>query len=114
VPVGRFAPSPTGRLHLGNLRTALLAWLFARSSGSAFLVRMEDLDTGSVRDEHRRGQLEDLAALGLDWDGEVVQQSDRLPLYDDAIARLESAGLTYPCWCSRKDIREAASGDHGR
>jgi len=109
---GRFAPSPTGRLHLGNLRTALLAWLFARSAGSSFVVRMEDLDAGSVREEHYGTQLTDLAALGLDWDGEVVRQSDRRAAYDDAIARLDAAGLTYECWCSRKDIRDAASAPH--
>lgn len=113
MAVGRFAPSPTGRLHLGNLRTALLAWLFARSAGSRFLVRMEDLDRSSVRDEHYATQLADLAELGLDWDGEVVRQSDRLDRYDDAIAALAGAGLTYPCWCSRKEIREAATAPHG-
>jgi glutamyl-tRNA synthetase len=106
---GRFAPSPTGRLHLGNLRTALLAWLFARSTGGRFLVRMEDLDAGSVRPEHLDGQLHDLAALGLDWDGEVVRQSERRRLYDAAIARLD----TYPCWCTRREIQEAASAPHG-
>ena len=112
MSTGRFAPSPTGRLHLGNLRTALLAWLFARSAGSSFVVRMEDLDSGAVREEHYASQLEDLAALGLDWDGEVVRQSERRDLYEDALAELEAAGLTYPCWCSRKDIREAASAPH--
>jgi glutamyl-tRNA synthetase len=113
VAAGRFAPSPTGRLHLGNLRTALLAWLFARSAGSPFLVRMEDLDRGSVREEHRRTQLEDLAALGLDWDGDVVRQSERADLYDAAIERLTAAGLTYECWCSRREIQEASSAPHG-
>lgn len=109
MPDGRFAPSPTGRLHVGNLRTALLAWLFARSSGSRFLVRMEDLDRASVRDEHYDGQLRDLAAIGLDWDGVVVRQSDRMARYDAAIARLD----TYPCWCTRREIHEAASAPHG-
>jgi glutamyl-tRNA synthetase len=110
---GRFAPSPTGRLHLGNLRTALLAWLFARSTGSDFLVRMEDLDRGSVRAEHDDTQLADLAALGLDWDGEVVRQSERSALYDAAIDRLTAAGLTYECWCSRKEVQEASRAPHG-
>src|SRR4051794_36771352 len=113
MSAGRFAPSPTGRLHLGNLRTALLAWLFARSAGSPFLVRMEDLDSGSVRAEHYATQLDDLAALGLDWDGEVVRQSERSGLYNAAITRLTDAGLTYECWCSRKEILEAASAPHG-
>src|SRR4051812_39784280 len=110
---GRFAPSPTGPLHLGNLRTALLAWLFARARGARFLLRIEDLDRGRVRPEHEAGQLADLAALGLDWDGPVVRQSERLERYAAAVAGLESAGLVYPCWCTRAEIREAASAPHG-
>ena len=82
-PDGRFAPSPTGPLHLGNLRTALLAWLFARSAGARFLVRVEDLDPGRSRREHEAGQLADLAALGLDWDGPVVRQSERRERHRD-------------------------------
>ena len=108
---GRFAPSPTGVLHLGNLRTALLAWLFARSAGSPFLVRMEDLDTGRVREGFAEQQLADLAAIGIDWDGEVVYQSQRLPLYEDAILQL--GDLVYECYCTRAEIREAASAPHG-
>jgi glutamyl-tRNA synthetase len=108
MPTGRFAPSPTGELHLGNLRTALVAWLFARSQ-SAFVVRMEDLDPGAVRADLMDGQLADLAAIGLDWDGPVVRQSERRDRYDAAIGQLVAAGLTYPCWCSRREIREAAS-----
>ena len=110
---GRFAPSPTGALHLGNLRTALVAWLCARSAGSRFLVRMEDLDQNATRPEHVDRQLGELAALGLDWDGPVVRQSERLELYRDAIAQLERAGLTYPCYCSRREIREAVSAPNG-
>ena len=110
---GRYAPSPTGPLHLGNLRTALLAWLFARSAGTRFLIRVEDLDRGRSRPEFERGQLDDLAALGLDWDGEVTRQSERGALYDEAIARLDAAGLLYPCYCTRAEIREAASAPHG-
>jgi glutamyl-tRNA synthetase len=109
MAVGRFAPSPTGPLHLGNLRTALLAWLFARSAGSRFLVRMEDLDRVQSRPEVAAGQLADLAALGLDWDGEVVNQSDRFHQYEAAIARLDAEGLTYPCYCTRREIRQAAA-----
>lgn len=112
VPDGRFAPSPTGDLHLGNLRTALLAWLFARAEGGRFLVRMEDLDAGAVRPEYETRQLADLAALGLDWDGEVVRQSARRAHYDAAIAALEAAGLTYPCFCTRREIQQAASAPH--
>ncbi|MFZ2501259.1 MAG: tRNA glutamyl-Q(34) synthetase GluQRS [Nocardioides sp.] len=106
---GRFAPSPSGDLHLGNLRTALLAWLAARSSGRSFLVRMEDLDRDRTVPGAAERQLADLAALGLDWDGPVVFQSQRLGLYDGAVARLAEAGLTYPCFCTRREIREAAS-----
>jgi glutamyl-tRNA synthetase len=106
---GRFAPSPTGVLHLGNLRTALLAWLFARSAGSGFLMRVEDLDVGRVRDEFVGEQLADLAAIGLDWDGPVWVQSSRGDAYADAVARLD----TYECFCTRAEIREAASAAHG-
>jgi glutamyl-tRNA synthetase len=110
---GRFAPSPTGPLHLGNLRTALLAWLFARSAGGRFLLRMEDLDPVATREEHVVGQPADLAALGLDWDGPVERQSEHLDRSHAAIARLEAAGLTYPCYCTRREIQEAASAPHG-
>jgi glutamyl-tRNA synthetase len=107
---GRFAPSPSGDLHLGNLRTALLAWLFARSSGRGFLVRMEDLDR--VRPGAAQRQLADLAAIGLDWDGPVVHQSARTPLYDAAIRSLVDRDLAYECFCTRREIREAASAPH--
>lgn len=110
---GRFAPSPTGDLHLGNLRTALLAWLFARSAGSRFSIRMEDLDTATVRAGVASRQLDDLRALGLDWDGAVVHQSERLARYEDAIGQLTRAGWTYPCYCTRREILEAASAPHG-
>jgi glutamyl-tRNA synthetase len=106
---GRFAPSPTGDLHLGNLRTALLAWLFARSAGGRFLMRVEDLDTGRVRAGIEERQLADLRAVGVDWDGPVVRQSERLDLYAAALERLD----TYPCFCTRAEIREAASAPHG-
>jgi glutamyl-tRNA synthetase len=113
LPDGRFAPSPTGTLHLGNLRTGLLAWLFARSADARFRVRMEDLDTGRVRERFYDEQLHDLAAVGLDWDGPVVRQSERLALYADAVDRLRADGLVYECWCTRAEIREAASAPHG-
>jgi glutamyl-tRNA synthetase len=111
VAVGRFAPSPSGPLHLGNLRTALLAWWAARGDGSAHLLRVEDLDPSS-RPEHEAGQLADLRALGLDWDGPVVRQSERRDLYEDAVGRLDAAGLTYPCYCTRREIREATRAPH--
>jgi glutamyl-tRNA synthetase len=113
VSAGRFAPSPTGTLHLGNLRTALLAWLFARSAGSPFLVRMEDLDAGRVREGAAEQQLADLRAIGLDWDGEVVFQSARLERYAGALEALRAAGLVYECFCTRAEIRAAASAPHG-
>ncbi|HEV8045979.1 MAG TPA: glutamate--tRNA ligase family protein, partial [Rubrobacter sp.] len=110
---GRFAPSPTGPLHLGNLRTALLAWLFARSACARFLVRVEDLDRSRVRPGVEEAQLADLRALGLDWDGAVVRQSDRMALYEEAIASLDAEELLYPCYCTRAEIRAAASAPHG-
>jgi len=110
---GRFAPSPSGPLHVGNLRTALLAWLFARSAGSRFVVRIEDLDPERSRPEHEAGQLEDMRALGIDWDGAVVRQSERTVLYREALRRLEAADRVYPCWCTRAEIRAAADAPHG-
>jgi glutamyl-tRNA synthetase len=106
---GRFAPSPTGVLHLGNLRTALLAWLFARSARSAFVVRVEDLDAGRVRPGLAEAQLGDLAAIGLDWDGPVLVQSERTAYYESALAQLP----VYECFCTRAEIRESASAAHG-
>jgi glutamyl-tRNA synthetase len=110
---GRFAPSPSGTLHLGNLRTALVAWLRARSEGGRFLLRVEDLDRSRSRPQHEAGQLRDLAALGLDWDGEIVRQSTREDAYADAVRRLTDLDLVYPCWCTRAEIREASGAPHG-
>jgi glutamyl-tRNA synthetase len=110
MSAGRFAPSPSGDLHLGNLRTALLAWLFARSTGRQFLMRVEDLDRVRAGAEAR--QLADLHAIGLEWDGPVVRQSERTALYDDAIAHLTATGMTYECFCTRREIQEAASAPH--
>lgn len=114
MATGRFAPSPTGELHLGNLRTAMLAWLFARSAGSRFVVRVEDLDPITSRSEHEERQLADLAAIGVDWDGPVVRQSDRREAHEAALRELGELGLTYPCFCSRREIREASSAPHGK
>jgi glutamyl-tRNA synthetase len=110
---GRFAPSPTGPLHVGNLRTALLAWLFARSAGARFLVRIEDLDRSRVRPGVEEAQLADLRTLGLDWDGPVARQSGRIELYGEAIASLDAGGLLYSCYCTRAEIRASASAPHG-
>jgi len=113
MPSGRFAPSPSGPLHLGNLRTALLAWLFARADGSDFLLRIEDLDPERSRPEHERAQIDDLRAIGLDWDGEPARQSERTALYRSALDRLRGEGHVYPCWCTRAEIRAAAEAPHG-
>jgi glutamyl-tRNA synthetase len=109
---GRYAPSPTGELHLGNLRTALLAWLFARSSGRRFLLRIEDLDAARVRPGTADQQLADLTTLGITFDGEHVVQSQRLAAYQEAL--LAMADRTYECFCSRREVAEAASAPHGR
>ena len=110
---GRFAPSPTGDLHLGNLRTALVAWLSARSRDVGFLVRMEDLDRVTSSRGHAARQLADLDRIGLHHDGEVVFQSERFGLYESALDRLRARDLVYPCWCTRREILEAASAPHG-
>ncbi|MDU0479726.1 tRNA glutamyl-Q(34) synthetase GluQRS [Staphylococcus chromogenes] len=105
---GRYAPSPSGDLHLGNLRTALIAWLTARSSGRRFVLRVEDVDTARSSCTAAEQQMRDLAALGLDWDGEVVWQSQRTDAYEVALASLP----TYECYCSRRDILDAARAPH--
>lgn len=109
VVKGRFAPSPSGRMHLGNLYSALLAWLSARSKEGQFVLRLEDLDD-RCRPEYAAVIKDDLKWLGLDWDEEVVQ-SERLQPYDDALAKLADAGLVYPCFCTRADLH-AASAPH--
>jgi len=110
---GRFAPSPTGRLHVGNLRTALVAWCCARSQGADFSLRIEDLDSERKRDGAAEQQLKDLAALGIDWDRPVVYQSERTSSYLAAIEVLRKHDLLYECWCTRAEIREAASAPSG-
>jgi glutamyl-tRNA synthetase len=113
VYVGRYAPSPTGDLHLGNARTALIAWVWARNRGGRFLLRFEDLDRARVRPGCAAAQARSLAWLGLDWDGEPSSQSDRAELYEAAIATLRERGVLYECFCSRADVRRAASAPHG-
>ena len=108
---GRYAPSPTGDLHLGNLRTAVLAWLFARSTGRRFLLRIEDLDASRVRPGVAARQYADLTALGVTFDGVPVVQSQRGPAYRAALAAI--ADQTYECYCTRREIAEAASAPHG-
>ncbi len=122
---GRYAPSPSGDLHLGNLRTAILAWAMARRGGKHFYMRVEDLDR--VRPGAAERQLADLQAMGLDWDASpgsaaestegkeagVLYQSTRLAAYERAVQRLREAGLVYECYCTRREIQEASSAPHG-
>jgi glutamyl-tRNA synthetase len=110
-PAGRFAPSPSADLHVGNVRTAMLAWLFARSTGRRFLVRIEDLDDRTFDDVAER-QLRDLAAVGLTWDEPPEFQTSHEERYDAAVEDLVSRGLTYECHCSRKDIQQAPRAPH--
>ena len=110
--VTRFAPSPTGRLHLGHAYSAIQAHDFARAHGGRFLLRIEDIDGTRSREEHVAGIVADLAWLGLDWDGSVVRQSDRLAIYDQALDRLRAAGLLYRCTCTRTDIAASLSAPH--
>ena len=112
MTLGRFAPSPTGVLHLGNLRTALASWLSARAAGGRWLLRMEDVDGPRCRRVLGEAQLRDLAALGLESDAPVVWQSDRSDLYREALERLHGAGRLYPCVCTRKDLQLLASAPH--
>lgn len=115
--ISRFAPSPTGRLHLGHAFSALCAHDLARAHGGAFLLRIEDIDPTRCRAEHVAGILDDLRWLGLDWEGEPVFQSQRLPLYAEALDRLKAAGLVYPCFCTRAriaaEIAASAAAPHG-
>ena len=128
---GRYAPSPSGDLHLGNLRTAILAWAMARRSGNPFYLRVEDLDR--VRPGAAERQIADLAALGLGWDASpgaptgriegsestegkeagVLYQSTRIAAYAQAVQLLREAGLVYECFCTRREIQEASSAPHG-
>ena len=109
--VGRLAPSPTGALHLGNVRTFMIAWLRARSLGGKMVFRMEDLDHPKDKPGAAADAVRDLQWLGFDWDEEYVQ-SERKDLYRDALSSLVSRGLAYPCVCSRRDVEAAQSAPH--
>ncbi|EYT56887.1 glutamyl-Q tRNA(Asp) ligase [Dietzia sp. UCD-THP] len=109
---GRYAPSPSGDLHLGNLRTAVVAWVLARESGRAFRMRVDDLDTARARPGVAERQLEDLASIGIDWDGEVMWESARSDAYAAAARRLTDRDLVYECYCSRREIAEAPRAPH--
>lgn len=103
--VTRFAPSPTGYLHVGHAYSALFAFEAARSSGGRFLLRIEDIDQQRCRSEFERAIFEDLSWLGLAWHGDVVHQSARMQLYAGALERLRALGVVYPCFCTRRQIR---------
>lgn len=109
--MGRFAPSPSGRMHLGNAFSALMAWLGARSRGGSVVMRVEDLDPRCQVPGRAEAILDDLRWLGLDWDGDPVFQSRRGDAYEEALARLAGLGLTYPCFCTRAELH-AASAPH--
>lgn len=109
----RFAPSPTGLLHLGSAYSALFAEKAARDAGGRFLLRIEDIDQGRCRPEFEDAIYRDLEWLGIAWDGPVRRQSDHLDLYDHFLHSLEEGGLIYPCFCTRKEIAASASAPHG-
>ncbi len=109
----RFAPSPTGRLHMGHAFSAMAAHDFARARGGRFLLRIEDIDGTRSRAEHVATIIDDLRWLGLEWDGEVLFQSSRLDAYQAALDDLRERGLIYPCFCTRADIAASASAPHG-
>ena len=111
--VTRFAPSPTGRLHLGHAYSAVLGHQRARGGGGRFLLRIEDLDQTRSRPEYVRGIEDDLRWLGIDWDGEVLVQSQRTQFYADALEQLRQRGLVYPCFCTRADIAASLTAPHG-
>lgn len=116
--VTRFAPSPTGRLHLGHAHSALAGWRAARAAGGRFLLRIEDIDRARCRPEFEAAIPEDLAWLGLDWDGPVRRQSEHVDDYRAALGRLDTLGVIYPCFCSRKgiaaEIAAAGQAPHAR
>lgn len=112
VGAGRYAPSPSGDLHVGNLRTAVLAWLAARASGRRFLLRIDDVDTERSRDDAARQQVADLEWLGLDWDELAQPPSRRAHAYSAAVDALADRGLVYECFCTRREIQSAPSAPH--
>src|SRR5579863_200219 len=118
--VTRFAPSPTGLLHLGHAYSGLIGWRAARDAGGRFLLRIEDIDASRCREEFVAAIIEDLSWLGLDWDGAVRRQSEHLEDYRAALEKLQAAGLIYPCFCTRAAIKaeiaravDAPQGEEG-
>jgi glutamyl-tRNA synthetase len=118
----RFAPAPTGSLHVGNVRTGLFSWAFARHSGGAFVLRLEDTDASRVTEEAVHGVIESLRWLGIDWDeGPEIggpngpyRQSERLAVYDEQVERLRRQGDAYPCYCTKEEIEERTAAARAR
>lgn len=108
-PLGRFAPTPSGRMHLGNVYSLLASWLAARSQGGMVRLRIEDLDPRAQNPAATKQLIEDLCWLGLEWDGSVVYQSQRTRLYQSAFDELRAQGLVYPCFCSRSELHAATA-----
>ncbi len=111
--ITRFAPSPTGELHIGHVYAAQVAYDLAKKAGGKFLLRQEDIDTSRVREEYYAKIEKDLQWLGLAWDGEILRQSSREAAYENVLERLKGLNLVYPCFCTRKDIQAALSAPHG-
>jgi glutamyl-tRNA synthetase len=111
-PTGRLAPSPTGAQHIGNARTYLIAWLSVRSRGGRIVLRIEDIDSPRVKPGADEQACLDLRWLGLNWDEGPLVQTERLPIYREALARLQACEMVYPCTCSRSDVERAASAPH--
>ena len=111
--IGRFAPSPTGPLHIGNLRTALLAWLCAHQQSGELLLRIEDLDRINSKPEHEERQINELAQLGMMFGSNFIRQSERFDLYRDIVEGLSQRDLVYPCYCTRRAILESTQAPHG-
>ena len=109
---GRFAPTPSGRMHLGNVFSALMAWLSVRSKGGELLLRIEDLDTMRCPRENEVLLREDLTWLGLDWDAEQPRQSEKTEYYEEILCKLKEAGQVFPCWCTRGDLKNAPNAPH--
>jgi len=111
--IGRFAPSPTGPLHIGNLRTALIAWLCAHEQDGELLLRIEDLDRINSKPEHEARQINELAQLGITFGSNLIRQSERFDLYRDIVDGLRQHDLVYPCYCTRREILESTQAPHG-
>ena len=111
--IGRFAPSPTGPLHIGNLRTAVIAWLCARQQDGELLLRFEDLDRMNSKPEHEARQVSELAQLGMTFGSNIIRQSERFDVYRDIVDSLRQQDLVYPCYCTRREILESTQAPHG-